>query len=290
MDTLLWLFFGAVVVVTFLWIVRRNRRPNVFLEGMAKYKRVTLVDIRQISPDTKVFVFGLPNENISLGLPIGKHLLFRAEINGEEVVRKYTPTSRIDLAGRFEVPIKIYFANVHPKFPEGGKMTMYLNTLGVGDSMEVAGPRGQLEYVRNQIFTLTTKKDSKQFEVDALGLICGGTGITPCFQLIQYIIDHGHNVKLSLIYANKEEVDILLKERLEAYKQAGKLTVFYTLDSPPADWNGGSGFVSQEMIQTYMPAPDTRCLICRCGPPPMNVHVGKQLTALGYKADQVFKF
>ena len=86
MDTLLWLFFGAVVVVTFLWIVRRNRRPNVFLEGMAKYKRVTLVDIRQISPDTKVFVFGLPNENISLGLPIGKHLLFRAKEQPQERV------------------------------------------------------------------------------------------------------------------------------------------------------------------------------------------------------------
>jgi NAD(P)H-flavin reductase len=44
-------------------------------------------------------------------------------------------------------------------------------------------------------------------------LIAGGTGITPCYQIIKAaIID---NVRINLIYANSSIEDILLKEELE---------------------------------------------------------------------------
>lgn len=35
---------------------------------------------------------------------------------------------------------------VHPKFPEGGKMSQYLNSLKIGDVVEFRGPSGLLTY------------------------------------------------------------------------------------------------------------------------------------------------
>lgn len=48
------------------------------------------------------------------------------------VVRPYTPISSDDDYGYVEFMIKAYFRNVHPKFPEGGKMSQHLESLSLG--------------------------------------------------------------------------------------------------------------------------------------------------------------
>ena len=40
----------------------------------------------------------------------------------------------------------MYFKNVHPKFPEGGKMSQYLEAMAIGDAIDVRGPSGLLVY------------------------------------------------------------------------------------------------------------------------------------------------
>lgn len=42
--------------------------------------------------------------------------------------------------------VKVYFKNVHPKFPDGGKMSQYLESMSIGDYMDVRGPNGLLIY------------------------------------------------------------------------------------------------------------------------------------------------
>lgn len=41
---------------------------------------------------------------------------------------------------------QIYFKNVHPKHPEGGKMTQYLENMKIGDTILIRGPTGRLFY------------------------------------------------------------------------------------------------------------------------------------------------
>ena len=41
-------------------------------------------------------------------------------------MRAYTPTSGDDEVGFFDLVIKVYFKNVHPRFPDGGKMSQHL--------------------------------------------------------------------------------------------------------------------------------------------------------------------
>ena len=38
---------------------------------------------------------------------------------------------------------QVYFKNVHPKFPDGGKMSQYLDNLPLGETVDVRGPSGE---------------------------------------------------------------------------------------------------------------------------------------------------
>ena len=40
--------------------------------------------------------------------------------------------------------MQVYFANVHPKFPAGGKMSQYLNSLKIGETVDIQGPSGKV--------------------------------------------------------------------------------------------------------------------------------------------------
>lgn len=44
---------------------------------------------------------------------------------------------------------QIYYKNVNPKFPEGGKMSQYLESIRIGDTIDFRGPSGLLVYQGN---------------------------------------------------------------------------------------------------------------------------------------------
>ena len=42
--------------------------------------------------------------------------------------------------------LQVYFKDVHPKFPKGGKMSQYMNDMEIGDFLDFRGPEGLLIY------------------------------------------------------------------------------------------------------------------------------------------------
>lgn len=136
---------------------------------------------------------------------------------------------------------------------EKGNISRYLSLLKVGDNIRVKGPKGQFVY---------TPTLAKEF-----GLIAGGTGITPMLQVVRHsLFNPGDPTKFSLIYANVNEEDILLRVELD-YLVAMfpyRFQVYYVLNNPPAGWTGGSGFVSKEHITKHLPpaGPETKILLC----------------------------
>lgn len=136
----------------------------------------------KISSDTYIFRFEFPEFDMSLGLPVGNHVVFSAQIGDEEVVRKYTPISDVKDQSFVDFVIKIYRKGVHPKFPEGGQMTQYLETLQPGSIMQMSGPHGRCTYEGYGRFSLA-KRDLTQVR-KKIGHIAGGTGITPLYQVI----------------------------------------------------------------------------------------------------------
>ena len=212
--------------------------------------------------------FALPRSTDVLGLPIGQHIQISAEINGKEIMRSYTPTSSDDDLGHFDLVIKVTFnftlccACSHgPQAYEKGNISRHVSLLKVGDHIRVKGPKGQFNYSP----TLCRE----------IGMIAGGTGITPMLQIIRAVLKNPQdNTRLSIIYANVNYEDILLKKELDelADKYSSRFKVFYVLNNAPAGWTGGVGFVSKEQIETHLPASRDDIKILLCG---MHFHIIK---------------
>jgi len=102
-----------------------------------------IVEKTALNHDSYLFKFGLP-EGKTLGLPVGGCIKFFAQINGEEVSRSYTPITDVRDTNTVDIVIKIYRPTA--EFPEGGKMTRHLESLNVGDTVDIKGPLGRIRY------------------------------------------------------------------------------------------------------------------------------------------------
>ncbi|KAH9518803.1 NADH-cytochrome b5 reductase 3 [Bulinus truncatus] len=274
----------------------KKKSPPVTLKDPTIKYPLKLVDKENISHDTRRFRFALPSPEHILGLPIGQHIYLTAKIDGQLVIRPYTPVSSDDDKGYMDLVVKVYFKNVHPKFPDGGKMTQYLENMDIGDYIDIRGPNGLLQYVGKGSFKIRPDKKAEPQTKQAkkVGMIAGGTGITPMLQLVRQVFkDPEDKTDLWLLFANQTEKDILLRPELEEIQSAhpDRFHLWYTLDRPEAGWKYSSGFINDEMIKQHLPPPASDTIILMCGPPPMiNAACIPNLDKLGYKPESRFSY
>jgi nitrate reductase (NAD(P)H) len=249
-----------------------------------------LAEKEELSPDVCRFRFALQSPEHELGLPTGKHMFIYAEVDGETVMRAYTPTSNNNQRGYFDLVIKIYVAHVHPRFPDGGKMSQHFHSMKIGDAIQAKGPVGHIEYVGRSAFKL----GKAELQLDEVGFICGGTGITPAYQIMQTALrDDEDKTVFSLILANNRAEDILLRDELDewALKYPTRVKVWYTLSEAPEGWKYSTGYVSEDMCRDHLPAASARSNVFMCGPPPMiKFACVPNLEKMGYAADQLHTF
>lgn len=255
-----------------------------------------LIEKEEISHDTRKFRFVLPSSEHILGLPVGQHIHLSATINGELVIRSYTPVSSDDDKGFVDLVVKVYHKNVHPKFPDGGKMTQHLDELKIGDTIAFRGPSGKLHYLGNGKFSIKKlRKDPPQIvSAKKVNMIAGGSGITPMLQLITEVLKRSDDgTQLALLYANQTEEDILLRDELDVFaaKHQEQFKVWYTVDRASPTWKFSVGFVSEEMIKDNLFPPSTDTITLMCGPPPMiNFACLPALDNIGYEKDLNFAY
>merc|ERR1712070_208509 len=95
-------------------------------------------------------------------------------------------------------------------------MSQWLDSLEMGTQVTVKGPVGLHEYKGRGVF----KDAGKQISAKHIGLIAGGTGITPMLQIMKAVLeDSADTCSLSLLYANKGINDILVRDYLEEYRK-----------------------------------------------------------------------
>jgi len=293
----------AIVAITAVFVYHKQATPSPsFLSR--KRQQVTLVEKEILTHDTRRLRFKLPSPRMVLGLPVGKHikLIFPNLVgvkpgkwNGrddkdfgrKEVSRNYTPTTSDNDHGYFDLVLKIYSPGVKEKFPDGGKVSQQIDKLRVGDIVDVQGPYGKMTYHgQGRLDEFKKVKQARR-----VGMIAGGTGITPMLQVLQAILrDPADRTEVSLLFANQTVDDILLRDNLEALRAAHPQQfrrLHYTVDKAPASgWEYDEGFVTAAMIQAHLPPPAPDTLILCCGPPPMiKFACEKNLDVLHYTAN-----
>ena len=185
----------------------RTARLRTLVDPNDKYQ-LPLIEKEVISHDTRRFRFGLPSNQHILGLPVGQHIHLIATIDNELVIRPYTPISCDDDVGYVDLVVKVYFKDVHPKFPAGGNMSQYLENMNIGDKISFRGPTGRLQYVGKGKFLIKKlrKDPPKPVKAYRINMIAGGTGITPMLQLVRDVLKNsskGDATELALIFANQ---------------------------------------------------------------------------------------
>lgn len=198
------------------------------------------------------------------------------------VIRPYTPIDPEE-GGYFDLIVKNY--------PDG-KMSSYIHSLSPGDSLEIKGPIQKWQYPGAN-------------SVGHIGMIAGGSGITPMIQIMQKVLsDPKDKTKLTLIFGNLTENDLVFKEEFDQLvaKHPDQVKIFHTLDKAPKNWSQGIGHVDAKMVTQLMPKPGQGKIMV-CGPPGMmnaisgpkakdftQGEIGGVLKTLGYTMDDVYKF
>ena len=247
-----------------------------------EFHEYPLVSKKPLTNETAIYRFALPGADYVLGLPIGQHISIRANIDGRKVLRSYTPISLdYEARGYFEMLIKAY--------PQGN-ISRLVGELKLGDTIDMCGPAGFYDYVPG-----CRRK---------LGMVAGGTGITPMYQIVKAIADNAQDTtEVSLIYGSACEEELFLKRELDemAARRPGQIKVYYTVDKAPSDgsWKGGVGYVTPELLQERMPDPkEDGVQLLLCGPPRMVSSLKRAAVAMGYTKgkpvsrmeDQIFTF
>lgn len=172
-------------------------------------------------------------------------------------------------------------------------MSQHIHSLKPGDQLSFKGPIPKYPWSANKH--------------DHITLIAGGTGITPMYQLVRAIFNNSEDkTKVSLIFGNVGENDILLKEEFEKIENdyPQRFKAFYTLDNPPESWKHGKGFISKELLQKVLPDSKSENIkVFVCGPPGLYKAISGAkksptdqgeldgiLKELGYTKEQVYKF
>lgn len=207
------------------------RGPLVTLQDPRERYALPLAEKKQLNHDTFFMRFELPSPQHKLGLPCGKHVFLCADINGEAVVRAYTPISGDRELGVLDFLIKVYWAGSHPKFPHGGKMSQYLAAMKEGDKLDVKGPYGKFTYEGTGQYNLNRVQGKARY----MSMVAGGSGITPCYSVLKEVLRNpDDHTRCSLIYANKHEEDIWLREELDAMARNNpdRFHLWYVLEEP----------------------------------------------------------
>ncbi|KAF6172359.1 hypothetical protein GIB67_031259 [Kingdonia uniflora] len=222
----------AVTTVTaYFYLNKKKSKGSLDPEKFQDFK---LVKRTQLSHNVAKFRFALPTPTSILGLPIGQHMSCRGKDSiGEEVIKPYTPTTLDSDVGYFELVIKMY--------PQG-RMSHHFREMRVGDYMAVKGPKVHFCFLLRLIALrslfvasacLLGRFKYQPNQVKAFGMIAGGSGITPMFQVARAILENPKdNTNVHLIYANVTFEDILLKEELDslASNYPDRFKLFYVLN------------------------------------------------------------
>ncbi|KAK4553703.1 hypothetical protein LTR86_009201 [Recurvomyces mirabilis] len=261
-----------------------------FLDSRA-WKKAILHTKTTVSWDTRIFTFRLENDEQTLGLPTGQHLMIRLRdpVTREAIIRSYTPISETTKAGYMDVLVKVYFDS---KERQGGKLSQALDALPIGHFVDFKGPIGKFGYTGKGLCSI----NGKERKVKNFLMISGGSGITPIYQVFRAVMqDKTDMTKCVVLNGNRLLEDILCKADLDALAKDNedRCRLLYTLTKAPDDWQGLQGRIAAPLLKEHCDRSafeEGGAMVLICGPEALEKSVHQALLEIGWKDEDLLFF
>jgi len=224
-----------------------------------EYHPLTVVDVVDETADTRSFVLDIPPAlKETFTYAAGQFCTFRAEIDGEQVVRCYSMSSSPDTSDPFTTTVK--------RVPDGLMSNWMNDTLASGGTIDVLRPSG--------LFVLHDR------DVPIVAF-AGGSGITPVISIVKSALATTDR-RILLVYANRSADAVIFADDLERLRAAsdGRLSVHHHLDSE-------RGFLDAAQCAALV-GDDAHADFYICGPGPYMDIVVAGLAPLDVTTDRVF--
>lgn len=179
-------------------------------------------------------------------------------------------------------------------------MTMALESIPIGHFAEFKGPVGKFAYLGKGRCDIAGKvRTVKRFY-----MVCGGSGITPIYQVLRAVLRDGEDeTRCVILNGNRTEEDILCREELddlvrcEEENGKGRFRMVHVLSGAGDSWKGRKGYVGKELFDKEIgrraeksDAQAGEEMVLFCGPDAMEKSVKKELDALGWRDEDILSF
>ena len=213
---------------------------------------VTIQDVKNVTHDVMQLRFEKP-EGYSFTPGQATEVSIDKD-DWREEKRPFTFTS-LNEDDYLEFVIKIY--------PEHDGVTEQIGKLQTGDKLIIDEPWGTIEYKKPGVF------------------LAGGAGVTPFIAIFRDLQKNGKVNGNTLIFSNKTDQDIILKE--EFREILGDQFINVITDEPTEDHIFLDGHIDKEFLESKID--DAEQAFYVCGPQPFNEAMMKHLKELGANPD-----
>lgn len=213
---------------------------------------VKIKDVKNVTHDVKQFRFEKPD---GYTFTPGQATEVSIDKDGwHDKKRPFTFTSLND-DDYLEFVIKIY--------PDHDGVTEQIGKLKAGDQLIIDEPWGTIEYKKPGVF------------------LAGGAGVTPFIAIFRDLHKKGEVNGNTLIFSNKTDKDIILKDEFEEI--LGDQFINVITDEPTDEHLFLDGHIDKEFLDSKID--DVEQAFYVCGPQPFNEAMMKHLKELGANPD-----
>jgi ring-1,2-phenylacetyl-CoA epoxidase subunit PaaE len=239
---------------------------------MARFHTLKVKDVRRETVEAVSVAFEVPPPmQPEYQYKQGQYITLKLNVKGEEIRRSYSICSSPHSEKELRVAIKEV---------AGGRLSTYINReLKVGDTIEVMTPMGNFH-------TPLSGGKSRNYV-----LFAGGSGITPMMSILKSVLYIEKQSKLTLIYANRNEVSTIFKKELESVASSNpNLQVVYVFENPENKISDlQTGIITPEKAGELIEKLDLKNAdeFFICGPGPMMENVKITLEGLKMPKEKI---
>lgn len=235
---------------------------------------LTVAEIISETDDTSTFML-VPADKQPMIYAPGQFLTFLLEINGHEIRRSYSMSSAPGVDACPAVTVR--------RLINGSVSRFWHDQVTVGTVLHTLPPAGRF-----------TPEASNGDPRDVV-LVGAGSGITPLFSMLKFILTNEPQSKVTLVYASRRERSIIFREALQDWHERfpDRLKVIHVLSQPTDEWAGMRGRINnyrlENLVKENLHFARGQAIFMLCGPFEMMRTADITLRFMGFAPHQIRK-